>query len=74
MVSKSLRDHNTKLSLVEFAYNKTPSNATSYFTFEVRCDINSLTHLHLIPIPQESKVSFDVEERAKEMKKLHESN
>jgi len=28
--------------------------------------------LNLIPILQESKVSFEVEERAKEMKKLHE--
>jgi len=34
--------------------------------------VNPLTPLDLIPIPNESKVSFEAETRAKEMKKLHE--
>jgi len=35
-------------------------------------EINPLTPLDLIPIPIESRVSFEAETRAKEMRKLHE--
>ena len=70
MVSKSLRDWDTKLSHAEFAYNRT--YATSCSPFEISYGLSPLTPLDLIPIPQESKVSFEVEERAKEIKKLHE--
>jgi len=72
MVSKSLRDWDTSLPYAEFAYNQTPSYAASHSPFEVCYDLNPPTPLDLIPIPQESKISFEVEERAKAMKKLHE--
>jgi len=71
-VSKSLRDWYTKLPHVEFAYNWTPSYATSHSPFEVCHGLNRLTPLDLIPIPQESKESFEAEERSKTMNKLHE--
>ena len=72
MVCKSLRDQDTNLSHVDLTYNKTPSYATSHSLFEVCYGLNPLTPLDLIHIPQESKVSFEVEERTKEMKKLYE--
>ena len=72
MVSKSLRDWDSKLPCTEFAYNRTPSYATSHSPFEVCYGLNLLTSLDLIPISQESKVSFEAEERAKAMKKLYE--
>jgi len=72
MVSKSLRDWYIKLSHAKFAYNRFPSYDTSHSPFEVCYSLNLLTLLDLIPIPQESKVSFKAKERAKEMKKLHE--
>jgi len=71
MVSKSLRDWDTKLPHAELAYNRTPSYATSNSPFGVCYGLNPLTALDLIPIPQESKVSFEAEERAKAMKKVH---
>jgi len=71
MVSKSLRDWDNKFSHVQFAYNRTSSYATSHSPFEVCYGLILLTPLDLIPIPQESKVSFEAEERAKAMKKLH---
>ena len=64
-MSKSLRDEDTKLSHVEFAYNGAPSYATSHSPFDICCGLNLLTTLELIPIPQESKVSFEAEERAR---------
>jgi len=57
---------------VEFAYYWAPSYATSHSPFEVCYEFNPLTPLDLIPIPQDSKVSFEAEEQAKAMKKLHE--
>ena len=72
MESKSLRDWDTKLPHAKFTYNRTTSYATSRSPFEVCYGLNPLTPLDLIPIPNESKVSFEVEERAKAMKKLNE--
>jgi len=71
-VSKCLRYWDIKLSHVKFTYNWTPSYAISHSHFEVCYGFNPLTPLDLIPIPQESKVDFKAEERAKAMKKLHE--
>jgi len=39
--------------------------------FECAYGVNPLTPLDLIPIPSESRVSFEAETRAKEMRKLH---
>ena len=36
------------------------------------CGINPLIAINLLPIPIESKASYEAEERAKEMKKLYE--
>jgi len=72
MVSKILREWDTKLSHVEFAYNRTTSSATSHSPFEICYGLNPLTHLDLIPISQESNVKFEAKQRDKEMKRLHE--
>ena len=61
MVSKSLRDWDTKLSHTEFAYNQTPSYATSHSPFKVCYSLNPLTPLDFIPFPQESRVIFEAE-------------
>jgi len=72
VVSKSLRDWDVKLAHAELAYNRAPSYATSHSPFEVSYGLNRVTPIDLIPIPQESRVSFEAERRAKEMKKLQE--
>jgi len=71
LVSKSLKDWDLKLPHVEFAYNRSPSCATKHSPFECVYGTNPLTPLDLIPIPSESRVSFEVETRAKEIRKLH---
>jgi len=71
LVSKSIKDWDLKLPHAEFAYNRTPSFATAHSPFESCYGSNPLTPLELIPLPLESRVSYEAEERAKEMKKLH---
>jgi len=63
MVSKGLRDLDTKLSHAKFAYSMTPSYTTSYFPFEVCYGLDPLTLLDLIPIPQESKASCEAKQQ-----------
>jgi len=71
-VSKSIKEWDLKLPHAEFAYNRSPSFATSHFPFESYYGINPLTSLELIPLPLESRVSHEAKERAKEIKKkLH---
>ena len=72
LVSKSLKDWDLKLPHVEFAYNRSPPYATKHSPFECVYGVNPLTPLDLLPIPTESRVSFEAETRAKEMKKLYE--
>jgi len=71
LLSKSIKECDLKLPHAEFAYNRTPSFATSHSPFESCYGINPLTLLEVIPLLLESKVSYDAEERAKDMKKLH---
>ena len=71
MVSKSLRDWDVKLAHAEFIYNRPPSYATTNSPFEVCYGLKPLTPIDLIPIPQESRVSFEAEVRDKEMTNLH---
>lgn len=71
LVSKNVREWDVKLAHAEFATNRTPSFATGHSPFEANYGVNPLTPLDLIPIPIESRVSYEAEERAKEMKKLH---
>ena len=72
LVSKNIKEWDLKLPHAEFAYNRTPSFATAHSPFESCYGINPLTPLELTPLPLESRVSYEAEERAKEMKKLHE--
>ena len=72
LVSKSLKDWHLKLPHAEFAYNRSPFYTTKHSPFKCVYGINPLTPLDLIPIPTESRVSFEAENRAKEMRKLHE--
>jgi len=72
MVSKSLIDWDVKFAHAQFAHNRTPSYATSHSPFKVSYGLNPLIPIDLIPIPQQSRVSFEAEARDKEMKKLHE--
>jgi len=69
-VSKSIKEWDLKLPHAEFAYNLTPSFVTAHSLFESCYEINPLTPLKLIPLPLESGVSYEAEEKAKEMKKL----
>ena len=66
MLSKSLKNWDTKLSHVEFVYNKTPSYATSHSPFKACYGLNPLSCLDLICIPQEIKDSFEVKEGDKQ--------
>jgi len=58
MVSKSLKDWDTKLAHAGFACNRAPSYAASHSLFEACYDLNFLTPIDLIAIPHESKVSL----------------
>jgi len=57
---------------VEFAYNKAPSRTAGISPFKVVYGINPLGPLGLLPRPLNKRPSDDVEQRVKEMKKLHE--
>ena len=72
MVSKSLKDWDIKLQHVEFAYNRSLFYVTKHSPFECVYGVNPLTPLDLLAIPSKSRVSFEDETRAKEMKKLRE--
>ena len=71
LVSKSIKEWDLKLSHAEFAYNCTPSFATTRSPFQSCSGNNPLTPLELISLPLESRVSYEAEEKAKEIKKLH---
>ena len=70
-MSKNLKQWDLRLNHAEFAYNWAPTYATSHSPFEACYGVNPLTLIDLIPLPIEHKVSFETEERAKEIKKLH---
>jgi len=60
------------LSHVEFTSNRAQSYATLHSPFECVYGVNPVTPIVLVPTPSESRVSHDVEVKAKEMKRLHE--
>ena len=72
IVIKSLRGWDIKHAYAKFAYNRAPSYATSHSPFEVCSDLNPCIPINLIPISQESNISFEAEARANKMKKQHE--
>jgi len=55
---------------VKFFYNRAPSCTALHSPFECMYEINPLTPINFLPIPSESRVSYDAKLRAKEMKKL----
>jgi len=67
-----LKEWDIKLPRPEFAYNRTPVRATGYSPFEALYGINPLTPIDLTPLPTDCKVSFEAEQRAKEMDRLYE--
>ena len=71
-MSKSLKDWDLKLRHVEFAYNRAPSYATKHSPFGCVYGAKPFTPINLLPLLSESRVSYDVKLRAKEMKKFHE--
>jgi len=70
LMSKSIQELDLKLPHVEFAYNCTRSFATNHSLFESCYGINPLTPLEFIPLPLESRVNYEAEEKVREMKKL----
>jgi len=71
LVSKSIEDWDRKLPHAKFAYNRTPSFATAHSPLESCYGSNPIMPLELIPLSLEFRVNYEVEEREKEMKKLH---
>jgi len=72
VVQKNLKEWDIKLPHAEFAYNRTPIRATGCSPFEALYGMNPLTPTDLIPLLTDCKVSFEAEQRAKEMKSMHE--
>lgn len=73
LVSKHLRDWDIKLPHAEFAYNRAPHATTGHTPFEAVYGINPITPLELSSLPLDLQLNIDAKDKAKEMKKLHES-
>ncbi|KAI4343331.1 hypothetical protein MLD38_027853 [Melastoma candidum] len=72
LVSKNQKDWDIKLAHAEFAYNRAPSSTTKSSPFQVVYGLNPLVPVELMPASDLRSVSRDAEERAKEMRLLHE--
>ncbi|KAI4372828.1 hypothetical protein MLD38_011012 [Melastoma candidum] len=72
LVSKNQKDWDIKLAHAEFAYNRAPSSTTKSSPFQVVYGLNPLVPVELMPASDMRSVSRDAEERAKEMRLLHE--
>uniref|UniRef100_A0A2N9EGL5 RNA-directed DNA polymerase n=1 Tax=Fagus sylvatica TaxID=28930 RepID=A0A2N9EGL5_FAGSY len=71
-VGKNIRQWDLLLAQAEFAYNRSSSQTTSHSPFEAVYGLNPIGPLELAPLPVTKHFSGDAEERAKEIKKLHE--
>ncbi|GKV41594.1 hypothetical protein SLEP1_g49100 [Rubroshorea leprosula] len=71
-VGKNLRQWDLVLAQAEFAYNNSSNQATGKCPFEVVYGVRPFSPLDLAPLPTSRQFSADVEQRAKEIKKLHE--
>ena len=69
-MSKSIKEWDLKLPHAEFAYNLHQALLLPILHLSHVMESTSLTPLELIPLPLESRVSYEAEKRAKEMKKL----
>jgi hypothetical protein len=71
-VGKNIRQWDLLLAQAEFAYNRSPCQTTGHNPFEAVYGLNPIGPLDLAPLPVTDHFSGDAEERAKEIKKLHE--
>ena len=71
LMNKNLKESNLKLPYAEFAYNWAPIYTTSHSVFEAYYGVDPLTLIDFLRLLIEYWASFEAEERAKEMKKLH---
>uniref|UniRef100_A0A2N9IIC5 Reverse transcriptase n=1 Tax=Fagus sylvatica TaxID=28930 RepID=A0A2N9IIC5_FAGSY len=71
-VGKNIRQWDLLLAQAEFAYNRSPCQTTGHSPFEAVYGLNPIGPLDLAPLPVTNHFSGDAEERAKEIKKLHE--
>lgn len=69
-MQKNLKEWDLELPHVDLSYAKAPSKATGCSSFEALYGINPLTLFDLIPHPTNDKVSYEAEQRAKEVKRL----
>ena len=70
LIKKSIKGYEL-LCHAEFAFNRTPSKVTSLPPFQVVYGYNPRTLLDLVPIPNQTKFSWEAEKRAKEIQELH---
>ena len=59
------------LSQIEFAYNRSMHQSVGMSPFEVVYGSNPIGPLDLVPYPTKKQFNGDVDERVKEIKKLH---
>ena len=71
-VGKNLRQWDQVISQVEFAYNNSTNQATRMCPFEVVYGVRPLSPLDMTPYSTKNQFSADADQRAKEIKKLHE--
>jgi hypothetical protein len=71
-VGKNIRQWDLLLAQAEFAYNRSPSQTTGHSPFESMYGLNLIGPLELAPLQVTKQFSENAEERAKEIKKLHE--
>ena len=71
-VGKNIGQWDLLLTQAEFAYNRSTSQTTSHSPFEMVYGLNPAGPLELTPLFVTKNFSADVEEREKEIKKLHE--
>ena len=71
-MGKNIQHWDLLLAQVEFAYHRSPSQTIGHSPFEVVYGLNPIGPLELAPLPVTKHFSGDVEEQAKEIKKLHE--
>ncbi|XP_074305693.1 uncharacterized protein LOC141640914 [Silene latifolia] len=72
LVSKTQKDLDLKLAHAEFAYNRSPTFATTHSPLEVVYELNPYLPLDLIPLPKGELVHKDAKSKLKAMIKLHE--